>query len=150
MDKNEFEQFLHQQIPVTKAMEFNVLEITPSRVRISAKLEPNKNHQSTAFGGSISCLMTVTGWALMYANMKEIDPNAHIVISKSSIKYLKPVKKDFTAECTLTNEADKINLFKMYNKNHKGKLSVKVYCYEDGFLAAEFEGQYVAFNNDKD
>ena len=36
----------------------------------------------------------------------------------------------------------------MYNKNHKGKLSVKVHCCVDGFLAAEFEGQYVAFNND--
>ena len=148
MDKNEFEQFLHQQIPVTKAMEFNVLEITPSRVRISAKLEPNKNHQSTAFGGSISCLMTVAGWALVYANIKKIDPNAHIVIAKSSIRYFKPLKKDFTAESILMNEADKINLFKMYNKNRKGKLSVKVQCYEDGFLAAEFEGQYVALNND--
>ena len=148
MDKKEFEQFLHRQIPVTKAMEFSVLEFTASRVRISAKLEPNRNHHLTAFGGSISCLMTVTGWALVYANIKEIDPNAHIVIWKSNIRYLKPLKKDFTAECVLTNEADKINLFKMYNKNHKGKLSVKVHCCEDGFLAAEFEGQYVAFNND--
>ena len=147
MNKNEFEQFLHNQIPVTKAMEFSVKEFTPSKVEISAKLEPNKNHQSTAFGGSISCLMTVAGWALTFANIKEADPNAHIVISKSNIRYLKPIKKDFTAECTLTNEDDKINFIKMYNKNHKGKLFVKVYCYEDGILAAEFEGQYVALND---
>ena len=147
MDKKEFEQFLHEQIPVTKAMEFSVLEFTSSEVKISAKLEPNKNHQSTAFGGSISCLMTVAGWALTFANIKEIDPNAHIVISKSNIRYLKPVTKDFTAECKITDETDRINLFEIYKKNHKSKLNVKVYCYEDGVLAAEFEGKYVAFSN---
>ena len=149
MNKNEFQEFLHQKIPVTKAMEFSVLEFAPSKVRILAKLEPNKNHHSTAFGGSISCLMTVAGWALMYANIMETDPNAYIVISKSNIRYLKPIKKDFTAECTLTNESDKIKLFEMYNKNNKGKLTIKVYCYEDGDLAAEFEGQYVALNNNE-
>ena len=79
MDKYEFEQFLHKQIPVTKIMEFSVMDFSSSKVRISAKLEPNKNHHSTAFGGSINCLMTVAGWSLMYANLKEIDPDAHIV-----------------------------------------------------------------------
>lgn len=49
MDKIEFQQLLHQQIPITKAMGFSVVEFTPSKVKVSAKLEPNVNHKSTAF-----------------------------------------------------------------------------------------------------
>ena len=118
MNKNEFENFLHEQIPVTKAMEFNVTEFSSSEVRISAKLESNKNHHLTAFGGSISCLMTVAGWALIFANTWEIDPDADVVIAKSNIKYLKPIKEDFVAECTL-NENERIKLQEMYNKMGK-------------------------------
>lgn len=147
MDKNEFEKFLYQQIPITKAMELNVINFTASKVKISAKLEPNINHKSTAFGGSINSLMAITGWSLVFANIKDIDPNAHIVISNSNIKYLKPIEKDFTAECTLTNEGDRVKLFKMYNKHHKSSITMKVYCYDNGVLLAEFEGQYVIFSD---
>lgn len=145
MDKNEFEQLLHQQIPITKAMGFSVIEFTPSKVRILAKLEPNINHKSTAFGGSINCLMTVCGWAMTFINIKGIDPDAHIVIQKSNINYLAPIKEDFIAECDLTNEESKRKFLKMYNKHKRGKLSLKVSCYNQDTLLAEYEGQYVAF-----
>ena len=146
MDKNEFEKFLYQSIPITKAMELSVIDFTPSKVKISAKLEPNINHKSTAFGGSINSLMTITGWSLVFANIKDIDPNAHIVISKSNIKYLKPIRKDFIAECILTNEGDRRKLFEMYNKHQKGFITLKVQCYDNDTLLAEFEGRFVVFS----
>lgn len=145
MDKNEFEQLLYQLIPITKAMEFSVIEFTPSKVRISAKLEPNINHKSTAFGGSINSLMTVCGWAMMFANIKGIDPDAHIVIQKSNINYLVPIKEDFIAECELTDEESKRKFLEMYTKHKKGRLKLRVSCYNQGTLLAEYEGQYVAF-----
>ena len=83
MNKYEFEKFLHKQIPITKEMGFSILEFTPSKVKIAAKLEPNINHKSTAFGGSINSLMTVCGWAMAFINIKKVDPEAHIVIQRS-------------------------------------------------------------------
>ncbi|MDD3223661.1 MAG: YiiD C-terminal domain-containing protein [Clostridium sp.] len=138
-------QLLHQQIPITKAMEFGVIEFTKSKVRVSAKLEPNINHKSIAFGGSINCLMTVCGWAMMFANIKVIDPDVHIVIQKSNINYLLPIKGDFIAECELTDEESKRKFLEMYSKHKKGRLNLKVYCYDKDTLLAKYEGQYVAF-----
>lgn len=145
MNKDEFEQFLHDKIPITKVMEFSVLEFTPSKVRISAKLEPNINHKSTAFGGSINCLMTVCGWAMVFINIKELDPDVHIVIQKSNINYLAPIREDFTAECELYDEDVKRKFFEMYNKHKKARLNLKVSCYHEKTLCAEYQGQYVAF-----
>jgi thioesterase domain-containing protein len=141
MNKNEFEQLLHQQIPITKAMGFSVIEFTPSKVRILAKLD----HKSTVFGGSINCLMTVCGWAMTFINIKGIDSDAHIVIQKSNINYLVPIKEDFIAECDLTDEESKRKFIEMYTKHKKGRLSLKVSCYNENTLLAEYEGQYVAF-----
>lgn len=145
MNEYEFEQFLHKQIPITKAMEFHVIEFTPEKVRISAKLEPNINHKSTAFGGSINSLMTACGWAMVYVNIKEIDADAHIVIQKSSINYLAPIEKDFVAECTLQDEENKRKFFEMYSKHRKARLKLDVFCYDGETLLAEYQGQYVAF-----
>ena len=145
MDKNEFEQLLHHQIPITKEMGFRVVEFTLSRVRISAKLEPNKNHKSTAFGGSINSLMTICGWAMMFINIKEIDPDAHIVIQKSKINYLLPIDEDFVAECNLAEDSVKRKFTDTYAKHKKGRLRLKVTCYKQDLLLAEYEGDYVAF-----
>lgn len=145
MDKFEFEEFLYQQIPITKAMGFTVLEYTESRIKISAKLEPNINHKSTAFGGSINSLMTVCGWAMMFITIKAIDPSAHIVIQKSNINYLLPVDGDFIAECSLEDEERKNKFINTYIKHKKGRLNLKVNCFCDNTLLAEYEGQYVAF-----
>lgn len=145
MTEYEFEQFLHKQIPITKEMGISVIEFTPSRVKISAKLEPNLNHKCTAFGGSINSLMTVCGWAMVYANIKGIDKDAHIVIQKSSINYLAPIDKDFIAECILSDEISRKIFFETYNKHSKARLKLKVTCNDEQILLADYEGQYVAF-----
>lgn len=145
MNKNEFEQLLHQQIPITKAMGFRVVEFTPTKVKISAELGPNINHKSTAFGGSIYCLMTICGWAMMFINIKGIDPDSHIVIQKSKINYLLPIEEDFTAECILEDEEIKRKFVETYSKHKKGRLKLKVCCYKQDVLLTEYEGHYVAF-----
>ena len=136
MNTYDFEQFLHQQIPITKAMAFSVIEFTPSIVRISAKLEPNKNDKSTAFGGSINSLMTLCGWAMMFINIKEVDPDAQIVIQKSEIHYVMPIKEDFIAQCVLSDEESKAKFLEMYTTHSKGKLNLKVTCYNRHSLLA--------------
>lgn len=145
MDKYEFQQFLYKKIPITKAMEFNVLEFTPWKVRISANFAPNINHKSTAFGGSINSLMTICGWALTFINIKDVDLKAHIVIQKSSINYSAPIKGDFTAECALDNEEQKEKFLSMYNRHKKGRLTLDVYCNDKDKVLAKYNGTYVAF-----
>ncbi|HWI54170.1 MAG TPA: YiiD C-terminal domain-containing protein [Desulfobacteria bacterium] len=145
MNEKEFEEFLHRRIPITKDMEFNVEEFKTTKVRIGAKLLPNINHKSTAFGGSINSLTTMCGWALVFSNIKTLDPNAHIVIQKSSIAYLKPIDKDFTAECELIDETVRDNFLEMYEQQGKARMEVRVFIRDGEKILAEFCGYYVAF-----
>lgn len=145
MKEQEFEQFLHKKIPITKEMELSVIEFSPEKVKISAKLEPNLNHKGTAFGGSINSLMTVCGWAMVFANIKKIDEEAHIVVQKSSINYLLPIHNDFIAECSFEDEVGRERFFQTYSKFHKARIKLKVICNDEQNLLAEYHGQYVAF-----
>ncbi|GFZ29817.1 hypothetical protein CSC2_03430 [Clostridium zeae] len=145
MEKHEFEQFLYAHIPITEKMGFTIVEFTKNKVKVAAKLEPNINHKHTAFGGSINSLMTVCGWAMVFINIKEVDPEAHIVIRKSNIEYLAPIDSDFIAECELLVEEDRNKFFEMYKKHKKGRLTLNVTCHKGDKLLAKYEGQYVAF-----
>lgn len=145
MNEKEFQQFLHDNIPLTKAMGISVEEFTPSKVAIKALLEPNVNHKGTAFGGSISSLMTICGWAMVFANIKEIDPDCHIVIHKSSINYLAPITRDFTAECTLDDTVIRDEFIDTYRKHKKSRIRLTVVCRDNDKSLAEFQGFYVAF-----
>ncbi|MHC1683374.1 MAG: YiiD C-terminal domain-containing protein [Clostridiaceae bacterium] len=145
MTECEFQEFLYEQIPITKAMELSVIEFSKSKVRVKASLKANRNHKNTAFGGSINSLMTVCGWSMVFINIKEIDPKSHIVIQKSNINYIAPIEEDFTAECEFINEDVKQEFISTYKKRGKSRLKLKVYCYKDKKILAEFEGQFVAY-----
>lgn len=144
MNTNEFEKYLHTQIPITHAMQFKVEAFDKTQVSIQAKLAPNINHKSTAFGGSINSLMTVCGWAMMYCLIKPVDTGAHIVIQKSSIQYYQPIHQDFTATCQLEENGIKEKFIQTYQRYNKARLSLKVEC-KDTCTSASFEGHYVAF-----
>jgi thioesterase domain-containing protein len=144
MKKEEFEKFLHDQIPITKGMEVGVEEFNTSKVRLSAKLAPNINDKGTAFGGSISSLMTLCGWSMAFMIMMETDPLAQVVIQKSNINYLVPITGDFSAECVLGDGEVKEQFLDMYSERKKGRLKLKVRCYSGDTLSAEYEGMYVA------
>lgn len=145
MNEHEFENFLYTQIPITKAMEIEVVEFTESKVRISAKLAPNKNHKNTAFGGSINSLMTICGWSLVFKNIHIIDPDAHIVIHRSCIDYLRPVEEDFVAECTMPGTDSVTKFLDMYERHGKSRIEISVQCSNNGVSLAEYKGEYVAF-----
>lgn len=146
MDKQEFEEFLHKKIPITKAMGIQVLEFAPSIVRMLAKLDANINDKMTAFGGSINGLMTICGWAMVFKNIKEIDPDVDIVIKKSNINYLAPIREDFIAECELNNEEVRKEFIETYSKQKKSRLNLRISIKNKTTTFAEYEGQYIAFN----
>jgi thioesterase domain-containing protein len=147
MKIDEFEKFLHDKIPITEAMKIEAEEFGPSKVRLSASLEPNVNDKGTAFGGSISSLMTLCGWSMMFSLMENHDPQAKIVVSKSSMRYIAPAKGDLAAECKLPVDGSAEEFLKTYREKGKARLSLKVRCFSEGELAADYEGQYVAYRS---
>lgn len=144
MDKQEFEEFLHSKIPITKAMGITVIEFTKSRVKLSAQIEPNINDKLTAFGGSINALMTICGWAMTFINIKDVDNDVQIVIHKSNITYMAPINEDFIAECSVEHN-ESVEFIENYKKYNKARLNLKVFCGKKERIFVKYEGEYVAF-----
>ncbi|KUO63132.1 MAG: thioesterase [Gracilibacter sp. BRH_c7a] len=145
MDELEFQKFIYDQIPITEKMGLEVIEFNPFSIKISAKLEENLNHKCTAFGGSINSLMTVSGWAAVFINIKEFDPNSHIVIQRSNIEYFLPIDKDFTAECKIEEQEGIEKFLLTYKKYSRARIKLNVFCRDNDKILSKFEGQYVAF-----
>ena len=56
------ETYLHDHIPLSRAMAVRVVTSAPGHVELAAPLEPNINVHGTAFGGSVSTLGVLAAW----------------------------------------------------------------------------------------
>ena len=137
-----FTHFLHTNIPLTAAMEIQTLIYGKEKVVLSVPLAPNQNDKHTGFGGSISCLATVCGWSVMYANFHDLLPEGKIVVQKSEMQYFTPITDDFRAECICPTESERQHLLQSYQMRGKGKTTLQIHCYCQDTLAASMQSTY--------
>src|SRR5512140_638693 len=97
MDCQELEQFLHEHIPLSKAIGIEVQESNTERVVLSAPLIPNVNHQSTVFGGSASAVAILSAWALLYVRLRQAGLQSRLVIQKNTMVFERPIADKFVA-----------------------------------------------------
>ncbi len=147
MNFNEatFEHFLHENIPATLALGFEIKTFSEEKIEVHAPLKLNINHKQTAFGGSINAILTACCWSMAFKIIKPIDPNAHIVIQKSSIEYLQPVNGNLVGVCNAP-QTPNIELFvQSYKKFGKSRIALNSYILENGIPKAKFNGSFVVF-----
>ena len=138
----ETEQFLHEQIPITRAMGVRVESFDAQRLVLAAPLEANHNHLGTAFGGSLSAIATLAGYALLWLELG--DRSAHIVVRESSIQYNHPVTGDIRAVCARLNPDVLADFKRRFEKVGKARLSLKVAIEHGERECVTFTGTYVA------
>jgi thioesterase domain-containing protein len=140
------EEVLHQDIPLTRDMGVKVISWQNHSLRLHLPLEPNINHKSTLFGGSLYCGAVLAGWGWLYLRLKEagID-DGHIVIQEGQISYPLPVKTDGVAICDAPDDATWERFVKMYQRRGRARLSLatRIVAEGSGESAVEFVGQYV-------
>jgi thioesterase domain-containing protein len=139
---NETETFLHDQIPLTRAMGVQVRSWDGQELCLAAPLEPNHNHLGTAFGGSLSALVTLAGYSLLWLLLG--DREAHIVIRDSSIRYRHPVRGELRALCRHPGDEAWREFQSHFAANGKARLTLQVVIVEDERVCVEFEGVFVA------
>lgn len=150
------EEYLHAQIPITRAMGVSLesYDATTGRLVLAAPLDVNHNHLGTAFGGSLSALCTLAGYALLWLelarqNGDETDQSpvtqAHVVVKESTISYRRPVKDAMIRVVCERPDADVMRTFH-HQFAQKGKARVVLSCsvIEDAQICVEFTGTYVA------
>jgi thioesterase domain-containing protein len=141
-DPSELERFLHEQIPLTRAMGVRVAECDDAHLILTAPLAPNRNHLATAFGGSLHALATLSGYGLLWWLLR--DASAHIVIRESTIRYDHPVRGDLRAVCRSPGDEELARFRQDFARKGKARLTLEAVIEDDSEIAVSFRGIFVA------
>ena len=141
------ELFLHEMIPLAKAMGVGV-EVSDDRALVlTAPKEQNKNSLNTAFGGSLVALATLAGygvvWELMKDESKAEKPVWHIVVKESRAAYRRPVLGDLRAICERPAQAAIAEFKDALARYGKAKLKLRASIIEDGNVAVDVQAAFV-------
>lgn len=135
--QNEFQaecdflqKYLNDNIPLTKAIQLNVVSYDGQTLSYTAPLSENHNDKNTGFAGSLFATGILTAWGFANLKAKENDIKAEIVASNASIAYKKPIKTDFRTECTVV-EQDWQAYFAKLAKRKNATLTATVNIYDN-------------------
>lgn len=138
----EIEKLIYEAMPLARAMGVRVAVNDPTVLILEAPLELNHNHLGTAFGGSIACLAILTGYVLLWAQLG--DPKAHVVVKESRLRYRRPIHGLLRARGVLPEPSVLATFKTQFERKGRGRLTLTVVLEEEGEVAAEFEGEFVA------
>jgi thioesterase domain-containing protein len=150
MTPADLEQYLHDHIPLSKAMRVTCRSATPTSVVLEAPLEPNINHQETVFGGSASALAILAGWSLLHVRLAEAGGGCKLVIQRNAIEYLRPITGAFTAVSGLEEPERWPYFLRMLERKGTARASVAAELLHAGQVAGQFTGEFVAIRRGAD
>ena len=136
------EKFLHEQIPITRAMGLRVAGYDKEGFAVEAPVALNSNHLRTAFGGSINAVATLAAYGFLWLELN--DAAAHVVVAQSSIRFLRPVRERIHAVCPPPPAGELSEFREQFARKRKARITLRVQVLEAGQKAAEFEGNFVA------
>ncbi len=141
-----YKKELLESIPVVSGMNVDIMDVDENSIWLKAPLKTNFNYEGTAFGGSLNTLGILSCYLLAHHLMrKEGVEFKSLVIQDSSIKYIRPVRSDFTAKSFVANGQD-LAFLKMLRKKGLGRISLSSKIFDDHskLPCVEFSGRFVA------
>ena len=147
LDNQTIQAYLYEHIPLSQAMEVQVVKVTNKSVILAAPIKPNINHRSTVFGGSASTLTILSAWTLINFRLKSEDIQARLVIQKNTISYDRPITNDFQAVCSLTDGQVWQRFIQILQRKKKSRITVNSYLQCEGQQVGEFSGMFVALGS---
>ena len=143
MSTSALVNFLHTQIPLSRAMDVSVVEASAEQVVLEAPLEPNINVHGTMFGGSVSTLGLLAAWSVLHLRLEAAGIANQLVIHRAEAEYLLPVKGRLRAVARLDG-ADWESFVHMLERRGKARLTVIAELQFEGAVAARLSGEFVA------
>ena len=145
MTTRGLEAFLHEKIPLTKAMGLHVTESNTQHLVLEAPLAANVNHLGTAFGGSLHALPTLACYAALWTLLREAGLDGHVVIKRSAARYREPVKARLRAVCVRPAPAVVAKFIADLRRHKKARMELTAIVEgSEGKPAVEFSGSFVA------
>jgi len=144
MNLTEITSYIHEHIPLTSHLGARITAYDGRSITISAPLKPNLNHRNTAFGGSISALGILSGWALLFLKLRETNLRNRLVIQKSKFDFDDPIDDDFKATCILPEPEIWDKFIKTLSRHGRARIAVLSKIEDSCGIGGTHEGVYVA------
>jgi thioesterase domain-containing protein len=135
--------YLHEQIPLTRAMDLRVLRSEAGLAEISAPLAPNRNPHHTVFGGSLATLGIVCGWLLLNQALAAEGLDAQLVVHNSDCEFIAPADDTFVATTTMPLE-EWPRFLAMLRRRGRARITVVTEIRVRDQRVLEHRGSYVA------
>jgi thioesterase domain-containing protein len=139
------EQFLHREIPLSRAMQVMAVEVSEESVQLSAPLAPNLNHHATVFGGSSCAVAMLAAWSLLHVRLRGAFPSVSIVIQRQRMRYNRPILGTFAARALLAEPAAWPRFVRLLTRRGRARITVASTLDYAGNAAGYFSGDFVAF-----
>lgn len=136
---DELQKIWSETIPITEHMGIKLHQYSGRTLETRASLNKNINIHGTMFAGSIFSLATLTGWGMLYLQLKEKTLSGDIVLGDGDIHYHKPITMKPRAICNIETLSGK---FKTLETGTKSRFELSVEILDDDIPVAEFKGVY--------
>lgn len=144
MSPETLEKYVHEHIPLSKAMGVQVVAIGGGSVTLRAPLEPNINHRDTVFGGSASALAILAAWSLLHTRLVKEGMNTRLVIQRNTMEYTRPIPGEFAATATLPEQGEWDRFLRTLERRGRARLQVEAVVEGESGPAAKLTGEFVA------
>jgi len=147
MNSSELQQYLHDHIPLSKAMEVRVIDIGTGGVTLGAPLAPNINHRETVFGGSASAVAILSAWSLLHTRLAAAGVSCRLVIQRNTMDYELPIEGDFTARSSIDEPGAWDSFMRMLTRKGRARIGVSSVLEYEGQVAGRLVGEFVAMSS---
>lgn len=138
------QQTLRSEMPITVHMGIEVVSWQDEQLTMQMPLEPNRNHQYSAFAGSLNALCTIAGWGTVFMLLKRESLDGNIVIRRGKIRYHRPVRTpEFHAVSLPIESKHSDYFFELLRSKGKSKLDIEVAIADEQGPYVSFTGSYV-------
>ena len=134
-----------RSLPPLAAIQARVEAYDGQRVRLAAPLAANVNDKGSAFGGSMTSLMTYAGWGLVVLQLQQAGVRADVFVADSTVRYLKPLYADLCAEAVLAPEQSWELFLATLAQRGRARIHLQARMTgTEGEVMADLAGRYVA------
>ena len=146
MTSRELQDYLHEHIPLSKAMQVAVVRAEEECVVLSAPLAPNINHRDTVFGGSASAVAILAAWSLLHTRLRSAGLSRRLVIQRHTMNFELPIAGTFTARAFIAQAAAWPHFLRMLARKSRARITVSAVVEYGGNAVAHLEGAFVALS----
>jgi thioesterase domain-containing protein len=148
---DDLQHVLDHEIPMCGQMGIRVVGCDDNGLVMMLPLATNRNHQQTAFAGSLNALCTIAGWGTTYLLLRQHRLPGEIVIRRSTIKYHRPVDtSEIFARCLPVADSAREYFAEMIFEKGQAKLDLVVEIAGDGSPLVSFAGSYVVADSGRE